>query len=104
MPWSMVAERGTVEGDWTVRQRVTFSGIVVGDVVVTRDGHLRLWGHVEGSLVIEVGGKAELHGQVNGDVFNRGGELIVVGQVNGRLHPVAGKTTIDPRARIRDGG
>lgn len=68
---------------------------------VTSAGVLALHGMCCSGLTLEVGSHVRLHGMVNGDVVNRGGDLAVHGMVIGDVITTAGTTSIDSDAVIR---
>ena len=89
------------EGELTVTDEYTLTGVNRGTVTVAAGGDLDLRGVVVGDLEIARGGLAILHGTVTGTVYNRGGVLAVFGTVRGTVITTDGQTEIDPNAEIR---
>lgn len=96
----MREEQGAVAGPLTISDDYALRGMVSGDLVVERGGHLRLFGMVTGTLRIADGGSAVIRGMVSKDVLNAG-QLEVYGMVIGRLDSTPEATTvIVPGAQI----
>jgi hypothetical protein len=99
----MATIRDRIEQDIKIDEPTTLFGLVVGTVTVRKGGNLQVHGMINGRVLLESGSEVYIHGMINGDVINEGGNLVVFGAINGKLHKVAGTTTIDSRATIRDG-
>ena len=91
---------GALEGDLEVTRPVLARGRVRGDVRVGRGGHFVLSGSIAGTLTVEVGGEAEVNGEVGRDAVNRGGCLIVRGVVKHAVRSDNGYTVVEPGAFV----
>ncbi len=81
----MKVEEGRIEGDITVDEEFQLDGIISGNITVVSGGSLILHGTCLGSLTIESDASANVHGTVVGDVHNQGGQLEVHGSVEGNI-------------------
>lgn len=74
------------EGDLTVDDDVTITGMVIGIVRVTEHGSLDLRGTVSGGVHVAQGGTAMIRGTVQGDVIAAlGSHVEVIGVVQGQV-------------------
>lgn len=71
-------------GDLVVIDLQEITGQVTGTTYVRSGGTLIARGQLAGGLIIEVGGRATVHGQVSRNVLNHG-TLELLGQVSGRV-------------------
>lgn len=87
-----------LRGRRTIDSDIEFNGLLDGDVVVLKGGHLQLTGTVNGDVIVEDEGSANIRGTVNGTVINNGGEVSIFGTVRAvsGTHP----SHIDPNARV----
>lgn len=96
----MRIEHGDLSGDILVTDELALHGQLAGNATVDAGGYLVLHGMIEQDLVLQPGGRAVLHGMVCGDVYNHGGDLHVLGAIQGTLHREAGRTSVDPSASV----
>jgi cytoskeletal protein CcmA (bactofilin family) len=90
-----------MEGDLKVNDELTLNGSVSGTTTVTSGGYLILNGVIGQDLILEKDSKVEHFGTVTGNVYNRGGELIIHGIVEGALYKNAGIILIHPESKIQ---
>lgn len=90
----------TIEGDQEFKGSVDLRGVVVGRVDVARGAHVIIRGTVCDDLIVGPESTVELHGQVDGRVYNRGGQLVIYGRVGGDVIDEGGETKLDPKAVI----
>lgn len=77
---------------------------IEADVVVRNKGDFVLRSVLRGSLSIRSGGVATVAGRVDEDIeVRRGGRLVVVGVVIGRIRDRGGVIVIDTHAYVSDG-
>ena len=96
----MTVEFGQVSGPLVIRADYVLHGMVTGDVLEERGGHLHLFGMVNGDLRVQEGGSAEVRGMVSRNVLNAG-NLEVHGMILGGLSATPeSSTTIAPRSQI----
>jgi len=88
-----------IEGDFRVETDTILSGIVTGDVVVSKDCTLILRGMIVKNLILDEGSFVEIYGMVKQNVFNNGGKLKIYGMIIGNLKD-EGETFVDPFAKI----
>ena len=95
-----------VSMEWSRHTTVTSAGVLAlhgmccSGLTLEVGSHVRLHGMVNGD-VVNKGGDLAVYGMVNGDVVNRGGDLAVHGMVIGDVITTAGTTSIDSDAVIR---
>ncbi|MFJ8217670.1 hypothetical protein [Bacillus cereus] len=93
---------GKVEQDLVLKEDLRVEGMVVGNVAVETGKTLIVNGMIVGNLHIKEESFVEIHGNVNGDVLNEGGELKVYGTINGRLFRERGRTIVDTKATVSE--
>jgi cytoskeletal protein CcmA (bactofilin family) len=97
----MRVENRKLEGDLKVSDELTLNGSVSSTATVSSGGYLIMNGVVGQDLILEKDSKVELFGTVMGNVYNRGGELIIHGIVEGALYKNAGVIVIHPESKIK---
>ena len=97
----MRVENRKMEGDLKVSDELTLNGSVSSTTTVTSGGYLILNGVVGQDLILEKDSKVELFGTVTGNIYNRGGELIIHGIIEGALYKNAGVIVIHPESKIK---
>jgi len=97
----MRVENRKQEGDLKVSDELTHNGSVSGTTTVTSGGYLILNGVVGQDLILEKDSKVEMFGTVTGNIYNRGGELVIHGTVEGALYKNAGTIMIYPESKIK---
>lgn len=65
------------KGTITIKQNVQYNNIQAERVTVNENITARLYGSIHKSLVLKKGSKVYLHGTLNGEIINEGGELIL---------------------------
>ena len=90
-----------LEGNFRCQNKdVTVQGMVIGNVVVTRNCRVLLNGMISGDVDVETGGRLDLNGVVGGSVTNKGGKISVHGTIGGTLVKGGGETLFDPQAKV----
>lgn len=115
-------ERGQLIGDQVISRGLDLFGTIAGDVQVVDGGKMYLRGAIYGNLTVADGGRVHIFGQVTGDLkvlegakvihsgvvggdaINLGGRLFIENsaKVMGRLKRKEGKTTVEPKAQVRE--
>lgn len=95
----MRIEEGRYEGNLDVREPVTVTGSVTGDIRVLPTGRLQLDGSCGGRLIVEQGGSAVVCGSVRGDVHNKG-TLDLRGKVGGSVMSTEGELSQASEAEV----
>jgi hypothetical protein len=86
---------GIIERDLIVRDKIQLLGILKGQTYVKKNGVFILNGSGYGDVFVEVGGMAYIHGQLNGNIYNKGGYLKMTGRLKGNIIEEGGLTKID---------
>nr|WP_137830242.1 hypothetical protein [Methylobacterium sp. L1A1] len=73
----MDEEWGEIEGLVILDRDLELQGIVTSRLTVKSGVVLILREIVTGDLIVEAGARADVHGVVNGTVFNEGGEVTI---------------------------
>lgn len=81
----MGAEHGKIEGNLRVADGLDLHGMVTGTVSVAPGRRLEWRGTVCRDLGLEEGSSVHLYGTVSGDVYSRGGGLLVYESTGGTL-------------------
>ena len=92
---------GKIEGGQIIDDHLVLRGMIVGDVVVQKNGRLELSGMVVGDVQVESNADLIVRGTINGNILNTGGQVSVFGIVNGCLRTTGGKSWIDPNAIVQ---
>jgi cytoskeletal protein CcmA (bactofilin family) len=97
---------GTIAGNVHVVDggKVYLRGAIYGDLTVTHGGRVHIFGQVTGNLKVLEGAKVIHSGVVGGDATNLGGRLFIENsaKVLGKLRRKEGKTTVEPKAEVRE--
>jgi len=96
----MRVENSKVNGDLKIDDEVTFNGSVSGNATIMPGGRVILNGKVGQDLILEKDSKVELFGYVSGNIYNRGGELVVHGTIDGAIYK-SGIIIIHPEATLK---
>jgi cytoskeletal protein CcmA (bactofilin family) len=98
----MHTEQNRITGDFYVTENLTLSlsGLISGSATVAPGIEFVLNGKVSGDLTLEHHSTATLNGTVDGNVYNDGGDLTILGRVEGTLRSSSGRTRIDPHAYV----
>jgi len=94
-------EYGQIPGG-AVADDLRLHGQIIGDAYVPNGVRLVLRGQVAGTLTIETGGSADIHGMVTGDLINYG-TVSIAGSVIGALRDESGGARVEPGASIGRG-
>jgi len=97
----MRVENRKIEGDIKINEEVTMNGTINGSAIVLKGGLLVLNGIVNQDLILESDSKAQVFGSVNGNIYNKGGELEIHGTIMGTIHKEAGIIVIYPESNIK---
>ena len=89
-----------IEKDLLIDSELMIFGMIVGHVIIKKNGILVLNGTITKDLILEEGSRCDLYGTVSGNVINKGGILQVNGRIYGTLSKESGFTQIDPNAVI----
>ena len=95
---------GKKEEDFAVTEDIRLIGIIVGNVVVKSGKILDVSqsGLIIGRLNLETGSTVSIRGRLDGNAVNLGGKLEVFGTVNGRIEKKGGSTIIHDEAVVRE--
>ncbi|HEX8523079.1 MAG TPA: polymer-forming cytoskeletal protein [Tepidisphaeraceae bacterium] len=97
----MREERGTIAGDYTVKEPLTLWGSVGGNVHVVEGGKFYLRGAVYGDVICEYGGRMHIFGRVTGSLtVQRGAKVIHSGVLGGDATNEGGRLYIENTAVI----
>ena len=75
-----------------IKSNISKSGII-GGAIIRSGGNLDLQGISNGDITVSQGGSLSIHGNVNGEVINHGGNVTITGHVN-KLTNVYGKVFV----------
>jgi len=87
-----ISER--TDGNLTIDREVIVNGRVAGDVRVMAGGVLTMGSVTHGNVIVEDGGRAELHGVTEGDVINIGGDVAIYAAVRGCVRSERGSVFV----------
>lgn len=96
----MRVENSKVNGDLKIDDEVTFNGSVGGSATIMPGGRVILNGKVGEDLILEKDSRVELFGRVSRNVYNRGGELVIHGTIDGAIYK-SGIIIIHPEATLK---
>lgn len=95
----MAIIKDRIDHDLIIGEPTSLLGLIHGKVTVLPGVNLQVHGRIVGTLIVEAGSEVFMHGVIQGDVINRGGQLHVFGMVSGEVITESGTTVIDSRAR-----
>lgn len=97
----MREERGQIQGDMVVYEKLTLWGTLGGDCTVVKGGRMYLRGSIYGNLIVEAGGRVHAYGNIRGNVIvHPKAKVILSGTIGGDACNEGGRLYIDSTARI----